>query len=176
MITFPKHPTFCARPGVPMNIFRKTVSILTTKSQFRCSDKHFVPMNIFRKTVSILTTKSQFRCSDKHFVLGNASSCHFQSDLPDESYSVGRSSFQIKISLPLFENWSTIPMIVDVSLSAAGQIHRAARPACGECPWSVFVAGFPVAADVITSVMATTGQITGYEAAAESTPSLRLHF
>jgi hypothetical protein len=40
----------------------------------------------------------------------------------------------------------------------------------------VFVAGFPVAADVIISLVTTASPITSYEAATEPTSSLRLHF
>jgi hypothetical protein len=41
---------------------------------------------------------------------------------------------------------------------------------------TVFVASFPVAADVIISLMATASSIDSYEAATEPTPSLLLHF
>jgi hypothetical protein len=41
---------------------------------------------------------------------------------------------------------------------------------------TIFFAGFPVAANVIISFMATASPIASYEAVTEPTPSLRLHF
>jgi hypothetical protein len=38
------------------------------------------------------------------------------------------------------------------------------------------VAGFPIAADVIISLMSTASHIASYEAATGPTPSPRLHF
>jgi hypothetical protein len=43
--------------------------------------------------------------------------CHFQNDLPDDSYSAGRSSFQIIKFIPFFENRQTITTVFDMSLT-----------------------------------------------------------
>jgi hypothetical protein len=45
--------------------------------------------------------------------------CHFQNDLPDDSYSVGALTFQTMQFIPLFENRLTITTIFNVSQTVA---------------------------------------------------------